>query len=244
MRVPRKSYQTRPISEHYHMEPQRRRFLASAAIGLGGLGCGVLIAAPQRKAAAKRARQEPLPANTAEEESNTPPESLMLEHAVMERLLLIFDEAVRRIRGKQEVSAAVVQAAAGLVQKLAGHHEKIEEELVFPLLANRGLSELVDRLKKQHEKAGVLVSTIQSASGDDLAQACGGLVQLYRPHMARESTALFQKLYGAVTESRLEEIGDQIEERQDQTFGENGLEKLIEQVGALERQLGIYDLLP
>jgi len=40
----------------------------------------------------------------------------------------------------------------------------------------------------------------------------------------------------------LQELGEQFEKEEDRLFGEVGLEKTVDQVAAIEKQLGIYEL--
>jgi hypothetical protein len=48
-------------------------------------------------------------------------------------------------------------------------------------------------------------------------------------------------LHRILPAKRLKELGEQFEE-EDRLFGEEGFEKAVEQVAAIEKQLGIYDL--
>src|SRR5262245_55016440 len=65
----------------------------------------------------------------------TPGEDLMQEHGLLERLLLIYDEAARRLEQSAAFDSAVVGSAAQLVATFVeGYHEKLEEEFVFPRL--------------------------------------------------------------------------------------------------------------
>jgi len=65
---------------------------------------------------------------------------------------------------------------------------------------------------------------------------------MYRPHEAREDTVLFPALHKLVPAKRLKELGEQFEKEEDRLFGEEGFEKTVDQVAAIEKQLGIYDL--
>jgi hypothetical protein len=62
------------------------------------------------------------------------------------------------------------------------------------------------------------------------------------PHEAREDTVLFPALHQIVTAREYEELGDAFEDREHKLFGEDGFEKMVEEVAGLEKQLGIYDL--
>jgi hypothetical protein len=65
---------------------------------------------------------------------------------------------------------------------------------------------------------------------------------MYRPHEAREDTVLFPALHKILSAKRLEELGEQFEKEEDRLFGEEGFEKTVDQVAAIEKQLGIHDL--
>ena len=76
----------------------------------------------------------------------------------------------------------------------------------------------------------------------ELVRSCEAFIRMYRPHEAREDTVLFPALHKIVSAKRLKELGEQFEKAEDKLFGEEGFEKTVEQVDAVEKQLGIYDL--
>src|SRR5262245_60617476 len=118
----------------------RRAFLRLAAsAGLLAAGCS---AASERREA---------PASEDAEAEVTPGEDLMQEHGVLERVLLIYDETIRRANGGG-VDVAPVLGAAQLVQRFVeDYHERNEERFVFPRLEAAGPQrELVATLRLQH----------------------------------------------------------------------------------------------
>src|SRR5205085_9723322 len=76
----------------------------------------------------------------------------------------------------------------------------------------------------------------------EVVRSCESFIRMYRPHEAREDTVLFPALHKLVPAGRLKELGEQFEKEEDRLFGEEGFEKTVEQVAALEKQLGIHDL--
>jgi hypothetical protein len=40
----------------------------------------------------------------------------------------------------------------------------------------------------------------------------------------------------------IKDLGDQFEKEEDRLFGNEGFEKIVDQVAGIEKQLGIYDL--
>ena len=72
--------------------------------------------------------------------------------------------------------------------------------------------------------------------------ACEAFIRMYRPHAAREDTVLFPALRKILSAKQLDELGDKFEDEENRRFGAEGFEKIVEQVAAIERELGIYDL--
>ena len=148
----------------------------------------------------------------------------------------------------------MVASAAGIVKRFVeDYHEKLEEESLFPRFEKAGkLVDLVKVLREQHQAGRRLTADIQrlstatSAAKEpgrrQLGEAMRLFVRMYRPHEAREDTILFPALHHLVSEKEYEDMGDAFEDRERQLFGEQGFEKMVEQVAGLEKQLGIYEL--
>lgn len=188
------------------------------------------------------------------EEGVTAPEDLMKEHGVLNRCLLIYEEGLRRIHQKQEVSPAVFTHTAQLVRKFVEeYHEKNEEDFIFPAFVKAGkLTDLVSTLKTQH-RAGRTVTTriIQLSqpdrfrnptNQDKLVEAVQSFIRMYRPHEAREDTILFPALREIISPRQVAALGERMEAAEHQVLGNEGFEKSVAQVAAIEKQLGIYDL--
>src|SRR4051812_43041243 len=73
-------------------------------------------------------------------------EDLMREHGVLNRILLIYEEGLRRLRAKDEVPPDVFHKPALLVRKFVeDYHEKLEETYIFPEFEKR--KKLTDLVK-------------------------------------------------------------------------------------------------
>ena len=225
------------------MKPDRRRFLAaSAAIGAATLSPQVVLARPEAAS------------NEQDEAEITATEDLMREHGVLDRLLLIFEEGLRRLQSRQEVSAEIFHAPAVLIRKFVeDYHEKLEEGFIFPIFEKQGkMLELVKILRQQHEVGRALTDAILlNSAADQFAQdgprreavrACEAFLRMYRPHKAREDTVLFPALHLLITDKQLDQMGDRFEAEENRVFGKDGFERTVDRVAALERQWGIGDL--
>src|SRR4051794_7297349 len=229
------------------MDSDRRHFLAAtAALGVGAVAS---TPAPLRSQDKDKDQKKDQP-----EEEVGATEDLMREHGVLNRILLIYEEGLRRLRAKEEVTPDVFQKPATLVRKFVeDYHEKLEEKFIFPEFEKaKKLADLVKVLKEQHE-AGRKVTDIilryavadqfrKEDARKEVVRSCEAFIRMYRPHEAREDTVLFPALHKIVPAKKLKELGEQFEKEEDRLFGEEGFEKTVEQVAAIEKQLGIYDL--
>jgi hemerythrin-like domain-containing protein len=224
------------------MSDDRRRFLlASAALALPALGAAH---ADDNKKDDKKGDEEEVGAA----------EDLMREHGVLNRILLVYEEGLRRLHAKEDVPPAVFRDTATLVRKFVeDYHEKLEEKFIFPEFEKaKKLTDLVKVLLKQHEAGRAVTEVILRNAADDrftkedarreLAESCRAFIRMYRPHEAREDTVLFPALHKIMTPKQLKDLGEQFEKEEDRLFGEEGFEKTVDKVAAIEKQLEIYDL--
>jgi hemerythrin-like domain-containing protein len=235
------------------MERDRRRFLVSAA-ALGTTGLVVPASPVFADEQDKRVQQKPDDKKDKPDEEVGATEDLMREHGVLNRILLIYEEGLRRLRVREEVAPEVFQRPATLVRKFVeDYHEKLEENFLFPEFEKqKKLVDLVQTLRRQHEAGRAVTDVVLRNAGADrfgkpearqeLVRAVEAFLRMYRPHEAREDTVLFPTFRKIVPAKRLAELGEQFEKEEDRLFGDEGFEKTVDQVAAIEKQLGIYDL--
>jgi hemerythrin-like domain-containing protein len=184
----------------------------------------------------------------------TAPEDLMKEHGVLNRCLLVYEEGLRRLHQKQEVSPEVFLHTAQLVRTFVEeYHEKNEENYIFPEFEKaRKLTDLVETLKAQHVEGRKVTAEIQRLSQpeafrsaenrDQLVVACQAFIRMYRPHESREDTVLFPALREILPPDQVASLGDRMEEAEHKVLGDEGFERSVDKVAAIEKQLGIFDL--
>jgi hemerythrin-like domain-containing protein len=222
----------------------RRVFLRSGIL-LGGAtlaGAGLLHGAEKEKQ------------SEGKEIEVGPPEDLMREHGVLKRVLLIYGEALRRLDTKQDFPPNALAGAAGIIRSFVeDYHEKLEEDFLFPRFekANQ-LVDLVKVLRTQHQ-AGRRVTdvTVRFANLKSLkneserAQLIASMqqfIRMYNPHEAREDTVLFPAFRKIVSPNEFDSLGEDFEKKEDELFGEDGFEKIVDKVAEIEKLFGIYDL--
>jgi hemerythrin-like domain-containing protein len=182
----------------------------------------------------------------------SPPEDLTREHAVLSRLLLIYEKIMASIPLSKEWPSVQLVAAAKLIRSfIEDYHEKLEEDYLFPRFekANK-LTDLVVVLRAQHNVGRRLTDTILALDAQPqkvtdtvpLMDAMKHFIRLYRPHAARESTVLFPQIAATFGADEYDKLGDRFEDIEHEKFGPRGFEGVVDQVAAIEKILGIYDL--
>ncbi len=226
------------------MTTSRRNFL----IGTSAVAGSTLVV-PFSAMAAQKAPKKAAPRKKEEEEEDVSTnEDLMREHGVLNRVLLIYDEAIRRIQAKEKFDPAVLTKSAGIIKSfIEDYHEKLEEDHIFPRFEQSGkLIELTTNLRAQHAMGrrvteGILASA-KSGDTETLHKLLAAFNRMYRPHEAREDTVLFPALHKVVSKHEYDAMGEQFEAIERKTFGGDGFDMAVDQVTELEKQFGIYDI--
>ena len=168
----------------------------------------------------------------AKPSSEAAPE-LAREHAIVERLLVVYEEAARRLETAADVAPEIVTRAARVARGwLEEHHEREEEDVVFPQLVMRGDAHAVTMLREQHEAARRTTRVIVGASAGSFATASDrarvaaslrSFARIYRAHAQHESALLVST---AIEVPR-------------SPFDAEREEHAIAELAAIERQLGV-----
>jgi hemerythrin-like domain-containing protein len=186
-----------------------------------------------------------------EEESKvTPAEDLMREHAVLSRLLLIYETGLPAGPGSGPPLKEIGDAARLVRTFIEEYHEKLEEDYLFPRFEKAGkLVELVKILRRQHEAGRRLTDAVLEVTGGTggsdtarLERSLRAFIRMYRPHAARESTVLFPQLQTVVSPREYDQMGEAFEDIEHQKFGPEGFEGIVANVADVEKRLRLYDL--
>lgn len=194
--------------------------------------------------------------NNKKEEFEIPlTEDLMREHGMLNRVLLIYEEIIRRIDAKIEFNVANLRDAVQIIKSfIEEYHEKMEEEYIFPLFEKHKKEiRLVRTLKKQHNKGREITAQVQRLLTDEnclsraqnkkyIKNLLQKFITMYRPHEAREDTILFPQVRSLISEQRFKELSDILDDLEHTLFGPEGFEKMLQQVERIEKELGIYQL--
>jgi hemerythrin-like domain-containing protein len=236
--MPREAAMVAPV------ELEKRNFLKGASVA--AIAGGLIVPSAFAAAREKGQRSEKQP-------EVTPPEDLMREHGVLDRLLLVYEAGLRKFDANEDFDPAVITGAAQIVRDfIENYHEQSEEEAVFPRFRKAGkMVPLVDTLLAQH-KAGRRVTerVLQYAPGSrrdgedrrQLVPAIRSFIAMYRPHAAREDTDLFPLLKELVSPHEYDAMAEDFERKEHKLFGGDGFEMMVRRVAGLEQSIGINDL--
>ena len=237
-------------------ELSKRRLIRAGLMTAGGIAAvfaPAVIVRPALATEKKSAAQKPKNSAAEKKEEVSPPEDLMREHGVLDRVLLLYEAAIRNFSANTDFDPALISQSAEIIRDfINNYHEKSEEEHVFPRFKRAGqMTSLVDTLLGQHRAGRRVTETIlglapTSRRDDDgrrqLTAAMQSFIVMYRPHAAREDTDLFPKLKDMVSAHEYDAMAEEFEKEEHRLFGEDGFEKMVERVARLEQAMGIHDL--
>jgi hemerythrin-like domain-containing protein len=188
-----------------------------------------------------------------DEKKVSPPEDLMQEHGLLNRILLIYDHCKTQLLNKEAIDVAALSQGAGIIRTFVeDYHEKQEEDYLFPRFkkANQ-LTDIVETLLQQHNAGRniteqIMQITKQGSLNENDNQKLIDLITafntMYRPHEAREDTVLFPAFRKIVSKHEYDSLGEQFEKNEQKLFGKDGFETMVSKVAGIEKQLGIYEL--
>jgi len=188
-----------------------------------------------------------------EEKEVAPPEDLMQEHGVLNRILLIYDHCRLQLIQNASFPQESLHDAAGILRNFVeDYHEKQEEDYLFPRFRKANiLTDLVDTLLQQHnagrritEQVIRLSQAVNRTENDTkkLIDLLAAFNRMYRPHESREDTVLFPAFRKIVSRHEYDSLGEDFEKNEQQKFGKDGFESIVAKVADIEQKLGIYDL--
>lgn len=185
---------------------------------------------------------------------NSPVENLMCQHALLSRVMIIYDHCNKQISKNETLDRESLANAAFVIKEyIEDYHEKLEEKYLFPLIVNANkLPGQVQLLCIQHAEGKKLTMQIikevtqkPSSNRDDLLNLSTLLTKfntMYRSHAAREDTEVFYILKEFASNKQYFEMKEKFDEKEIEQFGGDGFEVMLNKVVAIEKKLGIFEL--
>ena len=244
------------------MNETRRRVLASLSLaGAGALliGCRPTSNEPSGPGGASRATnddgREPAPGEAVPEEV-TAIEDLMREHGILRRALLVYQEAVVRLRqDAASVPAEALEKTAQLFRVFGEdyHEKRLEEAYIIPLIkkVQGPVAMYGDVLVAQHTRGREITDYVLSVTKgeriatnqvDGVTKALESFVRMYEHHAAIEDTVVFPAWKKLTGDQEYNELGEKFEEIETEIFGEDGFESALRRMEEIESSLGLTNL--
>jgi hemerythrin-like domain-containing protein len=231
--------------------PTSRR---AVMFGGGGLivgaaaGAGIGLAAAPTSASVTSAQLDAVAAK--------PPltEELMVEHGLLIRNILVYQEIMRRVAANEAVPRTAVTNSTSVIQDfIHGFHEPLEEGFVFPPVQSK-MNATIQTLLVQHargrEQTQIILSAAAAGTGSVLAgasrstvaEAMDRFITMYVPHESWEDTLVYPALRSVSTPTQIVQLASHFATLQTQQFGPNAFAEMLAKVESVEQQLGIADL--
>ena len=234
---------------------KRRDFIRKAAVmTIAGSAPLIIAGCKQDKNQKDTSENESQGEGNEKEKIVTPPEDLMREHGVLNRILLVYEDFISKLNAHDDFDPTLLKDVAGIIRHfIEDYHEMLEEQYLFPRFRKAGvLTDLVNILSIQHAAGRNLTEQIigygnmgMVKTEDEKVKLAGLMtefIRMYRPHESREDTVLFPKLRDIVTSSEYDAMGEDFEKKEHKMFGEDGFMNMVDKVAQIEMKLGIYDL--
>jgi hemerythrin-like domain-containing protein len=183
----------------------------------------------------------------------TPAEILSRNSAVLQRVMLVYENGIRRVTDGEDIDPTVFSQCAEVARDFFHNfHEKAEQELVYPVFKKAGrMVDLVNALSTQQSEGRKLTDRIIDGAPkihakeqrDALAGDIKSFIDLYRPHLAREESDIFPTLHHLVTADEYGQMATELLKRETAAFGaDGGFEASIKKVAQVEAKIGMHDL--
>jgi len=184
----------------------------------------------------------------------SPNEALMEEHGLLNRVLIIYEESIRRLTAGEEMPPGPLLEAAKIVRKyIEDFHEILEQDFLFPRFINGNvMKDLVQVLVEQHLGGRHLtedvlhIATTGALKTKEDREKCAGTLRkfvfMYHAHEAREDTVLFPTFRGLVSAHEYDALREEFEKRERFLFGGESFPVMEGKIVAIETELGIHEL--
>ncbi|MCB4791480.1 MAG: hemerythrin domain-containing protein [Elusimicrobia bacterium] len=172
----------------------------------------------------------------------------MREHGVISRLLLIYEEIIKRINNNEVFPAEPLSQSTDIVSSfIQGYHEVLEEKYIFDRFRKtNNLAYMIAALEEQHKAGRKITYAIKAQQNapdkNRLASSLRAFINMYRPHKAQEDTVLFPAFRNIVPPDEYAGLAEQFEKEEEIVFGKGGFKKVASQVEEIEKSLGINEL--
>lgn len=182
----------------------------------------------------------------------TPAEILACNNAVLARIMLVYENGMRRATDGEDIDPLVFAQSAEVARDFFhNYHEKAEQDLVYPVFKKAGrMVDLVGILITQQGIGRALTDNILAAAPkshareqrDAMDKYIKSFIKMYRPHLAREETDIFPTLHRLVTPEDYGRMAAELLKREREALSQDGFEAAVRKIAEIETKIGMNDL--
>jgi hemerythrin-like domain-containing protein len=175
-------------------------------------------------------------------------EELSLEHAILDRILLAVENALKNADLKTDLTP--VHQATGMIKDVVeNHHMKFGEESIYPHFRRGDLGDMVEAFVSQHSEARKINNRIHNLTStgnvrdrsemDELLRLFNRYRTAITAHAAWEETMLFPAMLGTMSRDDMDVLKELNEQQERNLLGKDAEKKIYRQLTGLEQACGI-----
>ncbi len=184
----------------------------------------------------------------------SPTELLSRDHAIIERLMIVFESMIASIAEGENPDLRPINHAARMLKEVGvNHHMEDEEQLIFPKIELSGrYDDLLKTLRLQHDRGRVIIDriidltkngTVESiAEINEMTNQCLSFTIMYRPHAAVEETVIFPALYDFASNDEILNIQAIIRGEEKELLENEEFRRRLNSLAIIEAQAGTSDI--
>ena len=171
----------------------------------------------------------------------------MLEHSILDRILLIFEYIIKNHNNKIIDSKYLKVLILIIKIFIENHHEKMEELYVFPKITSKNNKKLVKLLIQEHNLSRLLTEKILkycNVSNDEyiknlsiIKNLLQKFIHMYRYHESHENLEIYPEFEKNITKKEYKKINNLVEINEKLILGEIKIKNIIQIIIRIEKIL-------
>lgn len=177
-------------------------------------------------------------------------EYLYKNHGLLNRMILIYEELIRRLKNNIRIGNKIVYYTAYIIKNYVENYHKTNKIYIYPLLRTNNIEiEIIDELANLHKINKQLINHILKISENDFISDKNELIfymqqyiKISRYHTSREDTVIFPKFINLLDNETMIDYSWLFDEKQNEYLGLNGFNNYLNIIVSIEKYLNIHDL--
>lgn len=178
-------------------------------------------------------------------------QDLMYEHSILVRILLIFEELIKKdIIFLENHNFRYINLLTKIIKiYIENHHEKMEEKYIFPQI--RFNKKIVTNLIIQHRLSNIITNKlilltlnkhIYLKNINKIIELLKLYITLYRKHENIENTEIFPEFLKNISKEKYKKYGEEMEKHEKKILKNLKVKHFIKFIEYVEKQLNISNI--